>query len=141
MKKIADCMMSDLSLVSRLNNRYRRLISDVLPENLMKHIVFVRIDQRAAKITVTSSAFAVRIRFHSRDIQRQLSQDGPINSVTLHVLPAGTVLPAPRPSERENPKASEKTVTGIRQVANSIDAPDLKQSLERLAKNLTRTDR
>lgn len=131
--------MSDLSLVSRLNNRYRQLIAEVLPAGLMEQIVFVRVDHGTAKITVKSSAFAARIRFHTHDIQQQISRNLPVDNVTLHVLPAGTILPAPRPSDRAKPVASTKTVSAIRQVANSLDDPDLKRSLERLAGNLTPT--
>jgi len=146
MKSLLASMNSDLSLVARKSLQYQQLIARIMPAELVKQIVFVRLADGCARLTVTNSAFAARIRFHSRDIQQQISRRTPVSRVSIHVLPAGTTLPAPRQSSRDKPRASAKTITAMIQVADSLGEPGsnkpgkpgLQASLRRLAENLAR---
>jgi len=140
MKKLHDCMVPDLGLVVRDSHRYRQLIARSLPEELVDQILFVRVAQGCARITVASSAFAARLRFFQREIRHQIGSQVQINQLSVHVLPAGTTLPQPRSSQRDKPRATSKTIAGIEQTAHSMDDADLKLSLQRLARNLETKD-
>ncbi|MBX2825656.1 MAG: hypothetical protein KTR33_13055 [Gammaproteobacteria bacterium] len=136
MKKLADCMVPALGHIVRDSDRYRQLIARSLPAEMAEQVLFVRVIQGRARVTVASSAFAAKLRFFQREIQEQISSVNPVSQLSVHVLPAGTSLTELRTSVRDKPTASPSTVNAIEQTARAIGDTDLQKSLQRLARNL-----
>lgn len=143
MKNITNVVNTDIYQVSKESNRLKQLVSQCMPVELAEQILFARIADQKLRITVSNSAWAARLRFHSREIMLKLAGSRtPVNDISVHVLPQNKTLKvAPRESVRLKPRATDSCVSTIRQVANSMDNDEdgnreLGRALGRLAKNL-----
>ena len=141
MKKIADAMNPGVLRVARESEKLKQLVSQCMPAELGRELLFVRVADGRLRITVSNSAWAARVRFHGREIKRRLAATGgQVNEISIHVLPDRQAANInQRVSERAAPTAGAKTVSSIRQVAGSMDeSPALAAALARLAGKLDR---
>lgn len=147
MKSLAGLLGNDLLVATRENRRLQGLISQCVPADAAKQILYARIDNRTLRLTLGNAAWAAKFRFYAATIQRQLDQPRmPINEVRIHVLPANRQPPMQRDTVRPRPTAGESTTRAICQVANLIekddsgepdDSDELARALRRLAGNLS----
>jgi hypothetical protein len=112
--------------------RLEQAILGLLPENLAGHCKVVNLKNETLILATTSSAWATRLRFAGPELLKQLRCQFPVNlkSLRIQVQPEVTEgSPAPRPK----PKLSMHSGDLLVQTAKTIDDPDLKEALYRLA--------
>ena len=106
-----------------------------LPETLSKHCFVMNFKGQILTLGTTSSAWAARLRFAASDLQKQLECQHSLQcqSIQVKVIPQGNpIAPALRGKRME---LSMGNATLLAKTAKSIDHPELKEALFRLAAN------
>jgi len=153
MKSLERLLGSDLQMATAHNNRLKKQISQCVPANAMAHVLFARNESRTLRITVSSAAWAAKMRFYAAEIVRQSTgQQNEFDEVRVHVLPENRQTPLKRTSRRTSPSASDATTEALCQVAVQIEqstdgqenpvrsgegGSELGDALRRLASNLS----
>ncbi|MCO6414226.1 MAG: DUF721 domain-containing protein [Thiogranum sp.] len=104
----------------------------LLPDNLAGHCKVVNLKNETLILATTSSAWAMRLRFAGPELLKQLRCQLPVKlkSLQVKVQPEAEETPLPL---RPKPKLSMQNATLLVQTANTVDHPDLKEALYRLA--------
>ena len=111
-----------------------RLLQAELNPSLAPHCHVARLAPPQLTIVVDSPAWSTRLRFQSASLLRQLTKKHQVfqsvTNIEIKIYPARVHRPAP-PSVPRHISSSAAAV--ISDMANSIDDPDPKQALLRLA--------
>lgn len=109
-----------------------KTVLTLLPPPLDQHCLAVQLKERKMLIYTDSSAWASRLRFHSRELSRDLATNGvPIQKITVRVSPQS---PGRRTAPRRMNSLSPENARIIRQTAEDICDPGLSAALSRLAR-------
>ncbi len=121
-------------LLDRLS-RNRELLAAVralLPPDLAGHCVAALLDEGRLLLYADASAWASRLRFHSRELVRELARAGvPTGKINVRVLIEAQPRRSPPP--RRVRRLSKKSAALIRQTAEHLPDPALAAALLRLA--------
>ena len=113
-------------------NHLEQAILRLLPANLAGHCKVVNLKNETLILATTSSAWAARLRFAGPELLGQLQQQFPdgLKSLRIKVLPADGEA---RSVHRPKPELSMQSGILLARTADTIDHPDLKEALYRLA--------
>lgn len=123
-------------LVTQTNQlkRLTRLLQAELNPSLASHCHVASLAPPHLTIVVDSPAWSTRLRFQSATLLRQLARKHPIfqdvSHIEIKIYPARLQRRAPPSIPRHITPAAAEVITDM---ANSIDDPELKQALLRLA--------
>ena len=106
-----------------------------LPETLSKHCFVMNFKNQVLTLGTTSSAWAARLRFVAPDLLKQLECQHSLNcqSIQIRVIPQGDPIAPTASGERM--KLSLGNASLLAKTAKTIDHPELKEALFRLAAN------
>ncbi len=114
--------------------RLTRLLQNELDPALAPHCYIGALTPPQLTIVVDSPAWSTRLRFQSASLIRQINKKYKefqgVNHIEIKIYPARVQRRAPPPVPR---LISPSAAKGITQMANSLDNPNLKQALLRLA--------
>jgi len=123
-------------LVTQTNElkQLTRLLQAELNPSLAPHCQVARLTPAQLTVVVDSPAWSTRLRFQSTTLLRQLARKHSVfqdvSSIEIKIYPARLQRRAPPSIPRHISPAAASVITDM---ANSIDNPDLKQALLRLA--------
>ena len=114
--------------------RLTRLLQNELDSSLAPHCRVGQFAPPRLTIVVDSPAWSTRLRFQStgliRQLQKKYKEFQDVSNIEVKIYPARLQRRAPPSTPRQISPAAAKDIT---QMANSIDNPNLKQALLRLA--------
>ena len=118
-------------------NKLRKQVQAVLPQNLAEHIQSCRIKDETLIIYTHSSIWASQYRFHSRNILEalQLRVQKKIQNVQIKILPA---IEEPQSSHRHAKPPSSENIKQLAQTNNPNPNDKLEIALQKLSKTLER---
>ena len=106
-------------------------IRDLLPPPLDRHCLAAVHDNNRLVLYVDSSAWASRLRFFSHDLAGKLKhREIAAQEIVVRVLIENRRQPAAQPPA---PELSHRNALLLRQVADTIDDPDLQTALRKLS--------
>lgn len=108
-----------------------RLVRSLLPAPLDHHCLATVLKDERLLLYTDTSAWASRMRFHSRELTRELvAKRIQIKKISVRVM----IQPSDRRRKaRGMRRLSSENATLIRQTADDLSDPDLKAALQRLA--------
>jgi len=113
-------------------------VQEHLPEPLNRHCAVANIQDDILVLITDSPVWSSRLRFHAPALLRELERRHAVKlkSVRIRINPPEQ----PRPvTVRKPPEMSAATAGLLRQVAGTLDDPDLCAALHRLARHGART--
>ena len=115
--------------------------SNLHDHSLAEHCVFAQLDDNHLRLFTDSSIWASRFRFQSRSLLQALNQTGlQIKKIDVRVIPP-TSIPSFQKHSEPAKKVSADTASNIMDTADSINDPDLKSALQRLARSAAKTNK
>ena len=134
MKNIGDLIGKGTDRVAHEDTVLRRQVSQCVPDGLMRNVLFVREEDQRLRVTLSSAAWASRMRFFSEDILRFLATSGIIlKEVSVHVQPQQNLQHLQRKCDRKPAPVTQASASHVGQVADGIDDPKLRAALLNLA--------
>ena len=135
MKRLSSLINADLTKQAHQLVRIDQLLKSTLPVAAHQHIQAANISDRELVVTSDSPAWSTRLRLHLNDMLYMLAQhtDYGITSIRIRLLRNRN--PDKLASKITTPiYLSENSARVIKQTADSITDPELKNSLLQLAK-------
>ena len=135
MKRLSSLINADLTRHTYQLVRIDQLLKSTLPVAAHQHIQAANISDRELVVTSDSPAWSTRLRLHVNDMLYMLAQhtDYGITSIRIRLLRNRN--PDKPASKTKTPiYLSKNSAQVIKQTAESINDPDLKNSLLQLAK-------
>lgn len=134
MKSISNLLQSKLVTKAKELDKLRQIVHACLPDNCKLHVKAAGIKDNSLILTVDSPVWSSRIRLYSNNILELLGQHNiaKIQSIRIRLDQAEPGRPEQKYEKRHLDHSSSKL---IEQTAASIDDPDLKQALLKLAAN------
>ena len=133
----ADGDVASLITRARLLARYSKWLASVLPVPLGEHAVVADIQGNKLVIGVDNAAWATKIRFLTPDLIEKLTSKFKelkyIEQIITHVMPLQLATPDNTKVAVEKPHLSQQNAALIQSLAETIDDPNLKEALLRLA--------
>ncbi len=112
----------------------QRRICELLPDSVRLHCMAVLMEEDRLLIYADSSVWASRLRYFSRNLKSQLSEQGvTVTKITVRVMLNNPILKKMR--HLKTPVMSSASSELIQQAAASIADPELSAALQRLAKH------
>ena len=109
-----------------------RLVRTLLPTTLDPHCLAVLLKDKKLLLYTDSSAWASRLRFHSRELIQALASRGvSVTKINVRVL---IRVERRGPKPRSMRRLSGENAALLRQTAEDLSDPDLSAALARLAK-------
>lgn len=128
----------------RQNRQIKQVISQIVPEDILRHIQFCRIENGRLRMTVDSAAWVARLRFSDRQLIDTLTHHKlMVSAISYHVVPPEKSIA--RKVQRSTPASSERSITTLKTAAAAMnttgeeDDDRLRQELLRLAEKMRRT--
>ena len=127
------------SEISRLLSRARALgelderVHELIPAPLNDHCRILSLRDDTLTLAADSPVWAARLRFHTTQLVKQLSDDQTVNLRTVRVCVRPRERPAATRTASGKPLISRKNSHTLKQGARQVTDPDLKAALERLA--------
>lgn len=125
--------LHDLLTRNRGNQQLLIRIRELLPKQLREHCIAAVTENRRVILYAESSAWASRLRFFSRDLAKQLNQNGiGADKVNIRVF----LNPPPRRTKRHIARQlSPDNAALIDQTAETISDSSLRAALKRLSRH------
>ncbi len=117
---------------ARSLQRMEQAVLGLLPEDLAGHCSVMNLKREILILGARSSAWAARLRFAAPEFIKQLQCQLSLNVVAIEVQ----VIPEARehqPASRKPVAISADNANLLAQTANSVDHPELREALYRLA--------
>jgi hypothetical protein len=130
-------LLAKLSHLQGINQSLKAILKqNCATENLALHCAVSTIEEGILILHADTGNWASNLRFHSSALLQQLRRQAEyagLKSIKIIVKPE-PFLSQKKPAQK--PTLAPQDVTLIQQLADSIKDPDLKKSLEKLAKNI-----
>ena len=118
----------------RVLQQLQQLLDNHLPQPLAGHCRVAALDQEVLTLHTDSPAWAAKLRFQTADVLKIVRDNGTfgsINTIRVKARPPESKPPAPVPGAQMSPN----TARLLRDIAASIEDPELRASLLRLSEN------
>ena len=134
MKSISNLITAKLYARTRELDQLNRVIRATVPENCKHHISVAGIRENQLILVTDSPVWASRLRLYTQNMISMLAEHAGIdvNSVRIKLIQPKIEPEAPAPKHRHLNKSNADM---IKQTADSIDDPELRQALYHLAEN------
>ena len=134
MKSISNLLHSNLVKKARDLNKLGHLVHSCLPDNCRPHVQIAGIKDNCLVLIVDSPVWSSRIRLFSNNIMDILKQHK-LTEVQQIRIRLSQVEPVKPEKVYEKRHLDERSSKLIEQTADSIEDPELKQALHKLAAN------
>jgi hypothetical protein len=132
--------LKSLLQVSRQQQQILNIIKQLLETQLAAHCISAHYSRQCLKLFTDSSVWASRLRFQTKSLARQLTENNlPTHKIDVRVIPK-SVSGTPVVRKRTANRVSEKTAESIIQTAESINDEKLEAALKKLARSVTRKE-
>ena len=134
MKSISKLLQSQLVNQARKLDKLEHLLHACLPDNCRQHVRIAGIKNSDLVLMVDSPVWSSRIRLYSNHILDMFKQQNlaEVQHIRIRLSQAEPAQPEPVFEKRQLDADSSRL---IEQTADSIDDPELKQALHKLAAN------
>lgn len=134
MKSISNLLQPKLIKKARDLDKLGHLIRSCLPNNCKEHVKIAGIKENYLILIVDSPVWSSRIRLYSNNILEMLKEHNltEVQQIRIRLSQAEPLKPEKVYEKRHLDEYSSKL---IEQTADSIDDPELKQALHKLAAN------
>ena len=134
MKSISNLLQSRLVKKARNLDKLAHLVRACLPENCHQHVKVSGIRENSLVLMVDSPVWSSRIRLYTNHILDMLKQHqlAEVQQIKIRLSQRAPTPPEPVFHKRYLDQRSSRL---IEQTADSIDDPELKQALHKLAAN------
>ena len=139
MKNLKKLLMKDARRAAQQDAVLRSELTHSMPGNLLDNVVFLRLEGHTLRVTVTSAAWASRVRFSSAtllDAARKFDPEA--CGLSVHVEPETGSQPAQRDTQRSATLPASGTVEQLKTLARHTNDDDLGNALNRLASTLSK---
>lgn len=112
----------------------QKKLKSALPSPLNDNVTVASLNKQTLTVHTSSAAWAARLRFKTPDMLAALKREKiepPVKTIRIKVHPPD----ASRPKSVEKLSLSPETSQLLREVADSISDPELRESLLRLSRN------
>jgi hypothetical protein len=136
-KQIGDkSWFQQLQYATNLRNKMQALFEQSLPQDLIDRYHVLEIQGTELLIGTENAGYAMRIHYVTAQIVESLKQHemfSTVQSLKCIVMPPKT---APTPAPRKVEPMPESAAKSMKAIANSVEDPDLKAAMLKLARNV-----
>lgn len=124
------------------SSRLLQVVSRYVPNEVLPHLCFVRLEDRQLHLTVSNAAVATRLRFSGHQLKNGLAKAEAlqIDRVSVHVKPREEVTFQQRRTEARPAAVSENTIKLIESAAASAEMSAEKERMDNATKGLDKSE-